>query len=70
MNLRFGNGLMVIGWLILTLILAGLAGLAIWSFKWFSKHSAPKKQDQIDIARDKYAKGEIASNSLNSSKKV
>jgi uncharacterized membrane protein len=59
MNLHFGNGLMVIGWLIFILILAGLAVLAVWTFKWFSKHSTPKKRDQIDIAREQYAKGKI-----------
>jgi putative membrane protein len=59
MNLHFGKGLIVVGWLIVILILAGLAALAVWTFKWFPKQSAPKKQDQIDIARKQYAKGEI-----------
>jgi putative membrane protein len=59
MNLHFGNGLMVIGWLIIILILAGSAALTVWSFKWFSKHNTLKKQDHIDIARERYAKGQI-----------
>ena len=70
MNLHFENGLMVIGWLILILILAGLAAIAVWTFKWFSKHSAPKKQDQMDIARKRYAKGEITKEQFERIKKI
>ena len=70
MNLHFGNGLVVVGWIIFILILAGLAALAVWTFKWFSKHSAPKKQDQMDIARKRYAKGEITKEQFERIKKI
>ena len=51
---------MVGGWLLMVLIFGGLAALTVLSFKWFSKHNAAtSKQTPLDIAKERYAKGEI-----------
>jgi len=50
---------MAAGWLLMALIWIGIAVLAILAFKWFLRHNeATTKQSPMDIARERYAKGE------------
>jgi putative membrane protein len=51
---------MAAGWALMALIWVGIAVLAILAFKWFLRHNeASTKQSPLDIARVRYAKGEI-----------
>ena len=51
---------MVGGWTLMVLIWGGLIALAVLSFRWFTKHnSSIEKQTPLDIAKERYAKGEI-----------
>ena len=51
---------MVGGWTLMVLIWGGLIALAVLSFRWFTKHNASiEKQTPLDIAKERYAKGEI-----------
>ena len=61
---------MVGGWLLMVLIWGGLIALAILSFRWFTKHNASTtKQDPLDIAKERYAKGEITKEQFEQIKK-
>ena len=61
---------MIGGWLLVVLIWVGLAALAILSFKWFTKHNASTtKQTPSDIAKERYAKGEITKDQFEQIKK-
>ena len=65
-----GWGWMVGGWLLMILIWGGLAALVVLSFKWFSKHNAAmEKQNPLDIAKERYAKGEITKEQFEQIKK-
>ena len=45
-------------------------GLAILAFKWFLRHNeATTKQSPMDIARERYAKGEITKEQFEQIKK-
>jgi putative membrane protein len=58
------------GWVLMALIWGGLIALAILSFKWFAKHNASTiKQDPLDIAKERYAKGEITKEQFEQIKK-
>ena len=61
---------MVGGWVLMALIWGGLIALAVLSFKWFAKHnSSTTKQDPLDIAKERYAKGEITKDQFEQIKK-
>ena len=60
---------MVAGWFLIVLIWVGLAALAVWSFKWYTKRNASTKQSPIDIAKERYAKGEITKEQFEQIKK-
>jgi putative membrane protein len=48
----------------------GIAVLAILAFKWFLRHSeSATKQSPLDIARERYAKGEITKEQFEQIKK-
>jgi putative membrane protein len=65
-----GSWWIYVGWLILILIWIGIAVLGWQSFKWFSRRNASKaKQTQIDIAKERYAKGEITKEQFEQIKK-
>ena len=54
----------------MVLIWGGLAALAILSFRWFIKHnSTVEKQTPLDIAKERYAKGEITKEQFEQIKK-
>ena len=58
------------GWLVIVLIWGGLIALGLLSFRWFTKHSAAiTKQTPLDIARERYAKGEITKEQFEQIKK-
>jgi putative membrane protein len=64
------GGWWIVGWLILALIWVGVAALGWWSFKWFSKRNSLKtKQTPLDIAKERYAKGEITKEQFEQIKK-
>ena len=51
---------MAAGWVLMSLIWVGIAVLAILTFRWFLRRSdAAEKQSPLDIARERYARGEI-----------
>jgi putative membrane protein len=51
---------MVGGWILMVFIWGGLIALGILSFRWFTKHNASmEKQTPLEIAKERYAKGEI-----------
>ncbi len=61
---------MAAGWLLMALIWIGIAVLAILAFKWFLRHNeATTKQSPMDIARERYAKGEITKEQFEQIKK-
>ena len=54
----------------MVLIWGGLAALAVLSFRWFSKHNTTaEKQTPLDIAKERYAKGEITKEQFEKIKK-
>ena len=64
------NGWMAVGWVIMSLIWVGIAVLAILVFRWFLRHNeATDKQSPLDIARERYAKGEITKEQFEQIKK-
>ena len=61
---------MVGGWVLMLLIWVGIAFLAILAFKWFPRHTeSAEKQTPLDIARERYAKGEITKEQFEQIKK-
>ena len=61
---------MAAGWVLMALIWIGIAVLAILAFRWFLKHSdATEKRTPMDIARERYAKGEITKEQFEQIKK-
>jgi putative membrane protein len=61
---------MVGGWVLMLLIWVGIAVLAILAFKWFLRHNeSAEKQTPLDIARERYAKGEITKEQFEQIKK-
>jgi putative membrane protein len=65
-----GSWWIVVGWAILVLIWVGIAALGWQSFKWFSKRNASKtRQTQMDIAKERYARGEITKEQFDQIKK-
>jgi len=61
---------MAAGWVLMSLIWVGIAVLAILAFRWFLRHSeSATKQSPLDIARERYAKGEITKEQLEQIKK-
>jgi putative membrane protein len=61
---------MAAGWVLMALIWIGIAVLAILAFKWFLRHNeATTKQSPMDIARERYAKGEITKEQFEQIKK-
>jgi putative membrane protein len=61
---------MVGGWVLMLLIWVGIAFLAILAFKWFLRHNeSAEKQTPLDIARERYAKGEITKEQFEQIKK-
>jgi putative membrane protein len=54
----------------MVLVWGGLAALAILSFRWFMKrNSTVEKQTPLDIAKERYAKGEISKEQFEQIKK-
>jgi putative membrane protein len=54
----------------MVLVWGGLAVLAILSFRWFMKrNSTVEKQTPLDIAKERYAKGEITKDQFEQIKK-
>ena len=54
----------------MVLVWGGLAVLAILSFRWFMKrNSTVEKQTPLDIAKERYAKGEISKEQFEQIKK-
>jgi len=66
-----GNGWwMVGGWIIMLLIWVGIAILAIFAFRWFLKRGeGAEKQAPLEIAKERYAKGEITKEQFEQIKK-
>jgi putative membrane protein len=61
---------MVGGWVLMLLIWVGITVLAILAFKWFLRHNeSAEKQTPLDIARERYAKGEITKEQFEQIKK-
>jgi putative membrane protein len=61
---------MVVGWIVMLLIWVGIAVLAILAFRWFLRRSdTTEKQTPLDIARERYAKGEITKEQFEQIKK-
>jgi len=61
---------MVVGWIVMLLIWVGIAVLAILTFRWFLRRSdTAEKQTPLDIARERYAKGEITKEQFEQIKK-
>ena len=58
------------GWILMVLIWGGLIALGILSFRWFMKHNnAADRQTPLDIAKERYAKGEITKEQFEQIKK-
>lgn len=56
----FGGGWMIFGGIIMLLFWAGLIALVIWGVTRVTRHNFNTgKQDPLDIARERYARGEI-----------
>jgi putative membrane protein len=56
---HFGMGF---GWVVVALMVifwGAIIALALWGIKKFTKHNAGSKSNAFDIARERYAKGEI-----------
>jgi len=61
---------MVVGWIVMLLIWVGIAVLAILAFRWFLRRSgANEKQTPLEIARERYAMGEITKEQFEQIKK-
>jgi putative membrane protein len=61
---------MVVGWIVMLLIWVGIAVLAILAFRWFLRRSdANEKQTPLEIAKERYAKGEITKEQFEQIKK-
>jgi putative membrane protein len=60
---------MVGGWVLMLLVWVGIAVLAILTFRWFLRHNESEKQTPLDIARERYAKGEITKEQFEQIKK-
>ncbi len=64
------GGWMVIGWIVMLLIWVGIAVLAILAFRWFlRRNEANEKQTPLEIAQERYAKGEITKEQFEQIKK-
>jgi len=58
---NFGGGWMIFGGIIMLLFWAGLIALIVWGVsKLTRQHVSAGKQSPLDIARERYAKGEIS----------
>lgn len=56
----FGGGWMLFGGIVTVLIWAALIALVVWGVIRLTKHGfTGGRQDPLDIARERYAKGEI-----------
>ena len=56
----FGWGWWIFGWVIMIIFWGGLIALAVWGIKKLTERSTPeRKQDPLDVAKDRYARGEI-----------
>jgi putative membrane protein len=56
----FGGGWMIFSSIIMILFWAGLIALIIWGVTRLTRHSLTAgRQDPLDIARERYARGEI-----------
>ena len=61
---------MAAGWILIVFIWGGLIALGILSFKWFMKHNAATdRQTPLEIAKERYAKGEITKEQFEQIKK-
>jgi putative membrane protein len=70
-GLHYVGGWWMVGMVVvMVLIWGGLAALAILSFRWFMKHnSTVEKQTSLDIAKERYARGEITKEQFEQIKK-
>jgi putative membrane protein len=56
----FGGGWMIAGSIIMFVFWAGIIGLIAWGISRLFRHRITTgRQDPLDIARERYAKGEI-----------
>ena len=61
---------MIVGIIFMLIIWGGLIALAILSFRWFAKHNTSvEKQTPLEIAKERYAKGEITKEQFEQIKK-
>jgi putative membrane protein len=64
------EGWLAAGWALMAVIWVGIAVLAILAFRWFLRRSeTATKQSPLDIARERYAKGEITKEQFEQIKK-
>ncbi len=58
----YGNGFwMIFGWIWILLFTGGLIALVIWGIKKLTERgNSITKRDPLDIAKERYAKGEIS----------
>jgi putative membrane protein len=55
-----GWGGWIVGLIIMVIFWGGLIALIVWGIRRLTEHSQPAhKQDPLDIAKDRYARGEI-----------
>ncbi|MDD5338241.1 MAG: SHOCT domain-containing protein [Dehalococcoidales bacterium] len=50
---------MVITWVVMALFWGGLIALAVWFFRRIIRHESDGKASPLDIAKERYARGEI-----------
>ena len=62
-GLQFSGPMSVIAWiinlLIMVFLLAGFVALCIWFFTRLTRNDSSKRQTPIEIASERYARGEI-----------
>ncbi|MBN1160513.1 MAG: SHOCT domain-containing protein [Dehalococcoidales bacterium] len=59
---------MVVGGIGMLIFWGGLAALIIWGIKKFSRHDS-RSQSPLDIARERYSRGEISKEEFDQIKK-
>jgi putative membrane protein len=55
-----GRGWMILGWIMMVLFWAGVVALIIWGVNRLTRHHiSDENQTPLDIAKGRYARGEI-----------
>lgn len=66
----FGGGWMIFGGIMMVLFWAGLIALVVWGISRFSRQNVPAgRQTPLEIARERYARGEITRDEFEQIKK-